>query len=88
MYDTNIQTTLAIRGHRVHITYRVTKNWAVDWWLTDIPNRQGHVELLETLLRTHEYQTITEELLNEFESRQYHEEASAAALFDQQDIPF
>jgi len=80
MYDTHIQTTLSIRGHVVFIEYSMTREWAVDWWLNDAAYvsedavTDTGLALLETLLRTHENQTINEMLADEFEARQYEED--------------
>ena len=89
MYETDIQTTLSIRGEIVWIEYMVTENWAVEWWLNPGVYKDDYSEsLLETLLRVHESKNIEEQLLSEFESRQYAEEQRLAALVENEDIPF
>ena len=96
MYDTDIQTTLSVLGHVVFIEYRVTPEWAVEWWLNpgeyadpEEPEVSGPgIELLETLLRTYERHRIEEQLLSEFESRKYEYEEAMAARLALEDIPF
>ena len=91
MHDTHIQTTLSIRGHIVFIEYSVTPEWAIDWWLnpgayeTEDPSTVAALELLDSLLRTHEHATIREQLMDEFEARQYEEDQRLSALADMED---
>jgi hypothetical protein len=92
MYDTDIQTTISIMGHIVFLEYKLSKDWAVEWWL----NRGCYgdcvepeimavgTELLESLLRTHWSGFIEQRLMDEFGSRQYAEEAKLS----KEDIPF
>lgn len=96
MYDTHIQTTITIRGFLVFIEYRVTPEWAVEWWLNEGAYSaseqwievQAALDLLDHLLRTHEDAHITRALLDEFESRQYEEEQRLSAMTAEEDIPF
>lgn len=96
MYGADIQTTLSIRGHLVFIEYRVTEEWAVEWWLNigayqmedDIEEVTSALNLLDTLLRTYEHERIESDLLDEFESRQYEQEQAFAAQLAHKDIPF
>lgn len=96
MYDTHIQTTITVRGFIVFIEYMVTKDWAVEWWLNEgayqvaeqFEEAQMGLVLLETLLRTHEHEHISEKLISEFEHRKYAQEQAEAALLAQEDIPF
>lgn len=96
MYGADIQTTLSIQGHVVFIEYRVTEEWAVEWWVNigayqmedDIEEVTSALNLLDTLLRTYQSERIEEKLLSEFEERQYAYEQSMAALLEQEDIPF
>lgn len=103
MYNTDIQTTVSIRGHLLFLEYRVTEEWAVEWWLNpgcyfqQAQNGQVNEEIntglnmLDTLLRTHESAHIEHTLLTEFESRQYAQEQADIALganLDNEDVPF
>lgn len=96
MFNTEIQTTVGVRGFVVFIEYFVTESYAIEWWLNRGSYDPGHdhaevsagLDLLETLLRMHEHGRIESELLNEFESRQYAQEQAQAALLAQEDIPF
>jgi hypothetical protein len=88
MYDTHIQTTIAIRGHVIFIEYFVTKDWAVEWWLNygayDLEDSATNAafNLLDTMLRTHEHARINGILMDEFEARQYEQEQRVSALAD------
>jgi hypothetical protein len=99
MYDKHIQTTVTVRGLLVSLVYFVTKEWSVEWWLNEevyatseqFVETQSALEMLETLLRVHEHEHISNQLINEFESRQYASEQSDAVLFEKyanKDIPF
>lgn len=96
MFDTHIQTTISVRGFVVFIEYFVTSEWAVEWWLNEgayeaseqFVETQTALDLLESLLRTYEYEHISQKLIDEFESRQYAQEQAEAALLEQEDIPF
>lgn len=90
MYNSDFNTSISIMGHAVYITYTVDQNWTVDWYLTpteyamprdELPDTLVRgLECFETLLRTHWSGYIRQELLNEFEARQYEEEARLSAL--------
>lgn len=98
MYDTDIQTSISVRGHLVFIEYNVSKDWAVSWslsagpYFTDPENLDPTVErgllLLELMLRTYEADRIEEILLSEFEHRQYEQEQRTTAELINEDIPF
>ena len=87
MYNRNLETTISLRGFIIFITYRVNEDWSVEWFLNrgeyeDSMPTDSAIELLESMLRMHEYQYIENELLSEFEARQYEEEARLSALAD------
>lgn len=89
LYETDIQTTLSIRGEIVWIEYFVTPEWAIEWWLNPgVYENDYSTDLLETMLRMHENSYIQEQLINEFESRQYAEEQKFSNALAQEDIPF
>lgn len=92
MYNTDIQTTLSLRGHIIFIEYQVSKEHAVEWW----PNYGVYekcsptfeaLEALTTLMRTHESDRIEGQLLTEFLSRQYAME-QAIGTKGNEDVPF
>lgn len=94
MYETQIQTTLSLLGHLVFVEYRMTKEWAVEWFinLAAYPSEDATTDsalmLLESLLRTNYSDKIEQQLLSEFEGRQYAEEQAEAAKLMEEDIPF
>lgn len=97
MYDTEIQTSLSIRGNIIFVCYQVTKDWALEWWLNPGEYDEGREEypvlcqsmqMLDTLLRVHENERIEQILLSDFEHRQYAEEERTAMQLAQEDIPF
>lgn len=90
MYSQPISTTIGIHGLVVYVTYFVTPEGAVEWHLDDDYYDEDDfspelVELCEFLMRAY-VKDICKVLGEEFKARMYHEEESAAALAEQQDV--
>lgn len=90
MYLQRINTTVSIMGLVVYVTYFVTNQNAVEWYLNqdwygddgDCSIKGPGIELLEVLLRRHWSSLIKHELFEEFQDRMYEEEARLAARQD------
>lgn len=93
MYDLKINTSISILGHVFYVTYAVTREWAVEWYLSpqeyedagDCEIMAAGIEGLETLLRVNYNAEIVSYLMSEFDARQYEADAKAASLAEMEE---
>lgn len=90
MYNETIKTTVDVRGHQLWIEYKVSPEYAISWWIVRSSTNLNDscLELLETMLRLHESESIRNSLIDEFEDRMYALEAQLHARMEEQDVPF
>lgn len=94
MYDLKINTSISILGHVFYVTYAVTREWAVEWYLSPREYEDAGagddivaagIEGLETLLRVNYNAEIVSYLMSEFDARQYEADAKAASLAEMEE---
>lgn len=88
MYGKPISTTIDLYGLVIYITYFVTEEHAIEWRPDEDMYEGDAYDLLDLTLRVGFHSYIKNILQEEFESRQYHEQEQAAALAEQQELPF